>query len=303
MNCIHGSYGFKAGENNVWNGHGIKPEDMLYTLSLFAWEPVRWIERWEWRSLSEAERCAIGIFWKGVGDAMGMPWYLLPSGQAAKTANGESGGMTGWQDGLQWMDEIAGWAEDYEAKHMLPTTSNRLVAEETTQLLLTKVPSSAKELGKQAVAAMMDERLCRAMMFPSPPSWLIAVVHSLLYIRRFVLRYLMLPRPELFRVIQLSEENPEGRSFMKKYLGQPWYNKPWFWNRWGVDAWSRWAMGLPIPGDDGERFWPKGYKIAEIGPAVGKGGFEAEKGRIHRVSAGLRGCPMGLGIGCEKLSI
>ncbi|KAI4128001.1 MAG: hypothetical protein LQ341_006731, partial [Variospora aurantia] len=33
-------------------GKGIRDEDMLYTLSLFALEPMKWVKKYEWRELS-----------------------------------------------------------------------------------------------------------------------------------------------------------------------------------------------------------------------------------------------------------
>lgn len=50
LNFIHGHYR-KSGK--------ILDEDMLYTLALFAQEPLKWIERYEWRQLSVVERCAL----------------------------------------------------------------------------------------------------------------------------------------------------------------------------------------------------------------------------------------------------
>lgn len=88
MNYIHHQYQ-KSGK--------ILDDDMLYTLSLFAGEPVRWIDKYEWRGMEEFEKCAMGTFWKGIGDAMHIGYGKLKSG-------GEGG--EGWRDGLQWLEEI-----------------------------------------------------------------------------------------------------------------------------------------------------------------------------------------------------
>jgi hypothetical protein len=37
----------------------ISNDDLLYTLSLFAIEPVRWVKRYEWREMTEMEICAM----------------------------------------------------------------------------------------------------------------------------------------------------------------------------------------------------------------------------------------------------
>ena len=57
----------------------IKNVDVLYTLSLFALEPVRWIHKHEWRDMTDIERCGNGIFGKAMGDAMLMAFDDLQS--------------------------------------------------------------------------------------------------------------------------------------------------------------------------------------------------------------------------------
>lgn len=63
MNYIHGGYQ-KAGK--------ISQDDLLYTLSLFITEPITWVGKYEWRAMTDMEKCAIGAFWKSIGDAMGI---------------------------------------------------------------------------------------------------------------------------------------------------------------------------------------------------------------------------------------
>lgn len=143
INSLHAPYQ-KAGK--------ISDDDMLYTLSLFACEPARWIAKYEWRDLSAIELCAIGVVWKAVGQAMGIDYAVL------------LGGKTGWADGVEWLDGIRAWSEEYEAAAMLPSETNHRVTEETLNLLLWMVPASWKPFGHQVVATLMDERLRRAMM-------------------------------------------------------------------------------------------------------------------------------------------
>ena len=68
----------------------IKDEDMLYTLSLFALEPIRWSRRFEWRVMSDLEVCAQGTLMKALGDAMDISYDPLP------------GCDEGWRDGIHW---------------------------------------------------------------------------------------------------------------------------------------------------------------------------------------------------------
>ena len=52
-------------------------------------------------------------------------------------------------------------------------------------------------------------------------------------------------------------------------------------------------MGLPIPGDKGDKYWPRGYKIHEIGPESmrGKGEAYARESKEKLVAERMKGCP------------
>lgn len=143
MNYLHSGYR---------KGGKLLDKDMLYTLSLFALEPIKWVEKYEWRSLSELEKCAIGTYWKSMGDAMEISYEELPSAPDK------------WQDGLQWLEEVGAWSERYEAEKMVPAKTNRVTADETADVLLWLVPDVLKPAGLSFVSYMMDDRLRKAMM-------------------------------------------------------------------------------------------------------------------------------------------
>ena len=147
MNYIHSLYQ-KSGR--------ISNYDMLYTLSLFALEPIRWVDRYEWRNLTDMEKCAIGVFWKAMGDAMKIDFKAITPAPA------------GWQDGLAWLSELESWSIAYERECMVPDVNNKKTADQTTSILLWRVPTLLRGLGLQAVSALMDTRLRKAMMFYYP---------------------------------------------------------------------------------------------------------------------------------------
>jgi hypothetical protein len=136
--------------------------DLLYTLALFALQPIRFIERFEWRGLSELERCAIGTFWKSAGDALGVGYEALPSG--AKSGDG-----SGFRDGLQWLEEIEKWSLEYEERFMVPDVKNRETADQTTEVLVYMLPKWLCPVGLQFVSFMMDDRLRKAMLYVFSP--------------------------------------------------------------------------------------------------------------------------------------
>ena len=278
MNYIHSQYQ-KSGK--------ILDDDMLYTLSLFAGEPVRWINKYEWRQLEDFEKCAIGTFWKAMGDAMGISYEKLKSG-------GESG--EGWKDGLQWLEEVGEWAEGYEKTKMVPDINNKTTADQTVEILLWSVPEMLKQFGTKVVSALMDERLRTAMMYEKPNQLYFALISFIFTVRKLLLRYLALPRPYIFRYHFTTEQpSKEGSYFMKRYEAAPWYVKPTLSNRFGPLAWISWLRRLPLPGDEGGKYWPKGYRIEQIGPDImrGKGRdyWRNSKEKLARERG--RGCPFG----------
>lgn len=133
----------------------ILDDDMLYTLSLFALEPIRFVETYEWRDLTDLERCAIGTYWKSLGDALGIGYDSLPSGTK----------RSGFRDGLHWLEEIKAWSHEYEREKMKPHQANKDVADRTTDILIYVLPDFLKPLGIYFVSFMMDERLRGAMMY------------------------------------------------------------------------------------------------------------------------------------------
>lgn len=148
MNFIHKGYR-QSGK--------ILDDDMLYTLALFVTEPIRWINKYEWRKLADIEICALGTFWKSVGDAMEISWEKLKSGTGGKEGT--------WKDGQQWVEEVMEWSEQYEKDCMVPNVNSMKTADETTRILLWSVPGPLKGAGKNLVSALMDDRLRNAMMY------------------------------------------------------------------------------------------------------------------------------------------
>ena len=276
MNFLHSRYQ-KAGK--------IRESDMLYTLSVFALEPVRWVNMYEWRSFTDLELCASGTYWKAMGDAMGISFAKLPS------AN------TGWKDGLHWLEEIKTWSEQYERLNMVPAETNRQLAQSHLDVLFINIPSSLHPIGQHIVAVLVGERIRKAMMLPRPSSVYIGAISALFGVRQVLLRFLALPRPQLFRKSYISAHpNPDtGRYSSKEYLSHPWYVTPTFARRWGFRAWVTRFLGRKLPGDDGNRYLPEGYKIQEVGPRnqIGHGCKAMLENEESLANLGYGGCPFG----------
>ncbi|KAF7166281.1 hypothetical protein CNMCM5623_000038 [Aspergillus felis] len=118
----------------------------------------------------------------------------------------------------------------------------------------------------------MDERLRKAMMYDPPPRAIKAIVDAAVVIRRFCLRYLALPRPYFMRRDVFTEKpNEFGRHHLQVWDGMPYYVQPTLWNRWGPSAWVQRLMGLPLPGDEGDKYYPRGYYTPDVGPKYFEG--------------------------------
>ncbi|KAF9114622.1 hypothetical protein BGX27_010287 [Mortierella sp. AM989] len=157
LNFIHGHY-------------NIKQEDYLYTLALFVLEPPKWINRFEWRKMTELEKNALLAIWIYNGERM----YIENIPRTIK--------------------ELEEWTEEYESKHMVYAKSNGIVAESTTGLLLSRAPRFMHSFVRNVISSLLTDRIRTAFGIPAPPVGLTPFVNSFLMIRGLFVRYFMLPR-------------------------------------------------------------------------------------------------------------
>lgn len=74
------------------------------------------------------------------------------------------------------------------------------------------------------------------------------------------------------RYISYTEEPDENnRFFLTQWEAAPYYVKPTLWNRWGPLAWLTRILGRPVPGDEGDKYYPNGYVIEDVGPKYFEG--------------------------------
>lgn len=129
----------------------ISDDDMLYTLSLFVLNPIQWVDRFEWRRLTDLERCALAIFWKALGEDLDIPYGSLPSSSR------------GWADALHWLRELDKWSRAYADRHVKADTSNAILAAATMGMVLHRVPDMAKPAGQYLVSVILGPHISNAM--------------------------------------------------------------------------------------------------------------------------------------------
>ncbi|TPX07452.1 uncharacterized protein E0L32_002078 [Thyridium curvatum] len=289
MNYLHSTYKAAGRISNA---------DFLYTLAVCIMEPIRFMRLYEWRPLNDMEACAIGTFWKSIGDAMQIEYkgYL-------------SRAETGWRDGLDFAEDITAWAKGYEVECMKPAVSNTKPAEQLVELLLFHYPAVMKPFLLEVLTVLMGDRVREAFLwvwfimwtwrweladavnrYPEPGIVAALVAFLGLNARRLVLRFLLPPRFKNFEYF--SEPDPTtGRIYHWDYLVHPWYYKPTLWSQWGPMGLMTRLVGGTLPGAHGDM--AKGFLTEDIGPwnRMGRGalemGADEERLRKERVSA----CP------------
>lgn len=174
MNAMHGRF-------RIDNG------DMLYVLSTFICEPIRWLDRFGRRQMSAKEQRAWFLYYRGLGTRMG---------------------ITDIPDNLA---DITRFNEAYEAANFRFADTNRRIAEKTRDLLLGfYLPRWLIPVGRPAVHAFLDQPLLDSMGFPPAPGGLRRLLMAGLALRARVLRRLP-PRRKPRRLTRLPRPTyPEG---------------------------------------------------------------------------------------------
>ena len=131
MNRIHGRF-------------EIANDDLLYVLSSFVFEPIRWNARFGWRKLTEGEKLATFVYWREVGRRMAI--RELPETYA----------------------ELERFNEEYERSQFRPSEAARRVGAATRDMFLAWFPGLPRSIGARAIYALLDEPLLDAFGFPRP---------------------------------------------------------------------------------------------------------------------------------------
>jgi hypothetical protein len=158
--------------NEIHGRFQIANDDFLYVLSTFVFEPLRWIDRYGWRPLTQAERQANFLFWRGVGERMK---------------------ITGLPDDFA---EFERFNRAYEAEQFRPTPGARRVAEATMGLFASWA-GPLQALVPPIIRATLDAPLLRALELPPAKPWLQSLVTTALRVRGQVAHFIPRTKPKL----------------------------------------------------------------------------------------------------------
>ena len=127
--------------NDMHDRFRIANEDMLYVLSTFVFEPIRWIERFGYRPMTEHEKTAWFHYYRELGQHIGIA--DIPADRA----------------GLEAVNR------QVEATRFRHAESNHRIGSVTRDLLLGfYIPRRLFRLGRPVAHAFMDAPLLRAML-------------------------------------------------------------------------------------------------------------------------------------------
>ena len=198
--CQHGyeeGRGREALERINWaHGHfDISNGDFLYVLSTFLLEPIRWIDAFAWRKLSEVERHGYYYFWRGVG--RGMEIRDIPESLEAYEA----------------------WSSAYEQKHFRFAESNQKIGAATRDLFASWFPRLAAPVVNYGIYALLDEAMLGAFGFPKPLPGTGPLVRGALKARGRLVRLLPARRRPHFFTDGRNRTYPKGYEVAE--LGPP----------------------------------------------------------------------------------
>lgn len=123
--------------------------DMLYVLFESMHEPIRFMRLYEWREMVDMEVAAIAMFWKYLGEMMEIDYKAEL-------------GKDQWKDGIEFMEDVAEWAAEYENKHLGPSPDIAKLGKVLVELLLSAYPKFMRESGYKILMVLMGERMRHA---------------------------------------------------------------------------------------------------------------------------------------------
>lgn len=152
---------------NRQHGHyDIRNDDLRYVLAAFVVTPVRWVERYGWRPMSENEIRGSVRYYQRLGALMGI------------------------DDVPPDYEDFARLLDDYEAQHVRPDPRTRVVADATMDLLCSFYPRPLRPAMRLLSVALLDAHLRDAFGYPAPPRAVVAAAHAGMRLRGRLVRRL-----------------------------------------------------------------------------------------------------------------
>src|SRR4051812_48777841 len=182
--------------NHMHGAYAIGNDDLRYVLSTFVVMPIRWIDAYGWRRLTETERIASADYYRLLGRRMGIR-------DVPET----------WQAFSRHLDA-------YERENFGLDPGGRAVAEATLDLMTTFPPNQLlpPRLVRKLSLAIMDRPLLDAFGFPEPGRVLRTVARLGLRARGRLVR-LLPPRRRAYYARQWPQVRSYPHGYRVEHLG------------------------------------------------------------------------------------
>lgn len=183
--------------NQMHGRYDISNDDMRYVLATFVVCPPRWINAYEWRTLSQREIDGLTNYYRLLGKHMGIK--DIPDTYA----------------------EFESLMDSYERQHFDFREGPRAVADSTLDLLTTFMPYRLlpAPLVRRLARALMDEPLLDAFGYPHPTRAERVLVTAGLKARGLAIRYFATPRTEPVFGIDTAEVRGYSNGYRVDDLG------------------------------------------------------------------------------------
>jgi hypothetical protein len=130
--------------NQMHGAFAISNDDMRYVQSTFVVIPMRWMDRFGWRPMSETERRASANYYRELGRHMNI------------------------KDSPTSHQEFAAYLDAYERAHFAYSPGGRGVSDATLSLLIGFYPRPLRPLLRRFTLALLDPPLRDAFRYPPP---------------------------------------------------------------------------------------------------------------------------------------
>ena len=122
----------------------ITEDQYSYVLTTFIVPTLRFMDSYGWRPSTETEKQAVTVYYRRVGQLMGLNW--LPASY----------------------EEAARFFDAYEATNLAPSPEGASLMQVTQDVLATRMPRALRWASPTLVRLMLDDRLCKALSLRPP---------------------------------------------------------------------------------------------------------------------------------------
>lgn len=181
--------------NHAHSRFDISNDDYLYVLSTFLYEPVRWMDRFGWRKMTENEKLASYYFWYEIGTRMGI--REIPESY----------------------EKFEQFACHYERDNFRFAETNQRIGTATRDLFVSWMPGIFTPLVRWGIYALLDDAMLASFGFPRPFPFMRKLVNGALKMHGWVVRILPARRRPNFFTDRRNRTYPGGYEIAK--LGPP----------------------------------------------------------------------------------